>query len=88
MATGRMMMALVMLEEDQSDEDKKTEVARELQLIQTLQNGYRVTFMILTVSQVVLSLVFFWRSRRIKEVTWIPKLIMVLTSVECVSYST
>ena len=41
-----------------------------------------VSMSILILCQLVTSVVFYWRSRKVKEINWLPKLMMGLANID------
>ena len=59
----------------------EAEAAREMQVVNGINKGAVVIYTLLTVCQVVIGAMFYWRSRRLKEINWLPKLIIALSVI-------
>ena len=63
MVARNMLMSLVTLEESQSDEER---ALREIEIIRLIRVSGTSILCIITVFQVIISLVFYWRARKVK----------------------
>ena len=82
------MMSLAMHEDGQSDEQKQQiDAQRELEIVTIIKQCGIIIYSIIALSQVVLSAIFYWRSRKIKEITFLPKFIMILINIQGVMLS-
>ena len=68
MVTGKLvLMAMIMLEESQSDQEKREdEVLREKEIVSFIVYTGAVIVTLIVICQVVTSLVFCWRARKVK----------------------
>ena len=83
-----MLMTLVMLEESQSNEDKKwTEAAGEGEIVEIIIKTGTAILCLIVVCIAVTSVVFYWRSRNIKEIGWLPKFIIGLANINGIMLS-
>ena len=89
MLTDFWFVALSMRELSQTDEERKqAEALKETEInFYTVKTGI-LTASIMQVCQVVTTVVFCWRARKVKEINWLPKLIMGLISIEAVKWTT
>ena len=81
------MMALAMLAETQNEEVKQGQNERENEIIYEINMVGTVIYSIIVILQVLISFVFYWRSRYVKEINWLPKFIMILTNIEGIFWS-
>ena len=58
-----------------------------IKILNYIEKSAATIIIVFTVCQVVTSLVFFWRSRKIKEINWLPKFIMGLAILEGIMWS-
>ena len=88
MLAYNMLMQLLSLEERQSEQEKKmAEAQSEEEIITIIKITGSVIISLLTVCQLVTSLVFFWHSRKINQIKWLPKFIMILANIQTISWS-
>ena len=77
-----MLMTLVMLDESQSNEDKKqTEASREDEIVNIIIKSGTAILCLIVICIAVTSVVFYARSRKIKEIGWLPKFIIGLANI-------
>ena len=76
------MMAMAILEESQSGEEKQADALRLMEIISVIRKSQTVIYCVLTICQVITSFIFYSRSKKIKELNWLPKFIMLLINLE------
>ena len=85
METRNAMMALAWLDESQGEEGSETSLDEEVALY--IRKSGMLIFTLFVICQVAMSVVFWWRSRNVKEINWLPKFIVTLASVEGIVWS-
>ena len=55
---------------------------REMEIVSYVRHGGIVVLSLIAVTQVVVCVVFCWRARKVKEISWLPKFIMGLASID------
>ena len=81
-----MQMTLEILNESRSH-DQKSEHWKKMEINSMINQCGTFVFFLVSFSQVLMSSVFFWRSRKIKEISWLPKLIIILINIDGIMYS-
>ena len=88
MDTIEFLLALAMSGDTQSyQENNEAEASREIETIRMVEKILVVVYCIVVVCQLVMSVIFYWRSRNIKEINWLPKFIMVLSNTQGITWS-
>ena len=58
-----------------------------MEIISIIRKTATVIITFLVLCQVVTSMVFCWRARKVKEINWVPKFIMALAGIEGIMWS-
>ena len=83
MAKNYLHMALIALEESQSDKEKQQgEANREMEIVAIIRKTGTVIVSITVLCQVVAAVVFWWHARKVKPINWLPRFIMLLAAIQ------
>ena len=82
-----MVTSMQSMAEGQSEETTRGADQRVADITILIRQIGAVLLSVLTVCQVMPCVLFIWRARKIREINWVPKTIMVLASIDGLTWS-